>query len=94
MHRWRKTLSFYLKTQKLMGAIYLNYARCTPDSVLTYRLRSLNLLACSSHSARPLSPKLAMRRFRLGPSGLDVLSFGAIRNSVLDAFYRIRHFPS
>ena len=53
------------------------------------RLSSVNILACSSRSAQPLSrppPNLCLRRFRFGPSGLDAASFGANRISVLDAF--------
>ena len=46
------------------------------------RLSSLNILACSSRSAQPLSrlpPNLGLRRFWLGPSGLDSAFFGATR---------------
>ena len=46
------------------------------------RLSSLNILACSSRSAPPLSrlpPNLGLRRFWLGPSGLDSMFFGATR---------------
>ena len=53
------------------------------------RLSSLNILACSSRSAQPLSrlpPNLGLRRFWLGPSGLDSVSFTKTWHSGVDAF--------
>ena len=44
------------------------------------RLSSLNILACSSHSAHlvpRLPPNLGLRQFRLGHSGLNSVSFEA-----------------
>ena len=43
------------------------------------RQSSLNILACSSRSAQPLSrlpPNLGLRRLWLGPWGLESVSFG------------------
>ena len=77
--------------------IFQYYTRLRVRQTMSSRnmLSSLNHLACSSLSSQSLSRlsrNLGLRRFRLGSLGLDAVSFGAYRNSDLDAFNRIRPF--
>ena len=70
------THEFQLAVTRLGSASIVRITRLGVRQTVSSRnrLSSLNILACSSRSAQPLSrlpPNLGLRRIRLGPSGLD-----------------------